>query len=91
MTADAFGVAGAPVQQHPVAVQEVLEGVADGVAQLSDVDGVHQAKASELVHAQASVKHLGEDRSPHRSGQGAGSSGGLYQDPLPSAACCHWA
>lgn len=32
--------------------------VPDGVSQLPDVDGVHHAKAFQLVHAQVPVKHL---------------------------------
>lgn len=74
MTTNSFGVAGGPVQQHPVAVQEVFKAVPDRVSQLSDVDGVHQAKAFQLVHAQISVKHLEENTSPHCSGQHPSSS-----------------
>lgn len=66
MTTNSFGVAGGPVQQHPVAGQEVFKAVPDWVSQLSDVDGVHQAKAFQLVHAQIPVKHLEENRSLFR-------------------------
>lgn len=62
-TTNCFGVAGGRVQQHPVSVQEVFKAVSDGVSQLPDVDGVHHAEALQLVHAQASVKHLEENRS----------------------------
>lgn len=68
MTTHSFGVAGGPVQQHPVAVPEVFKAVADWVAQLSDVDGVHQAEAFQLVHAEIPVKHLQENRSRYLSG-----------------------
>lgn len=66
LTTNSFGVAGGPVQQHPVAVQEVFKAVPDWVSQLPDVDGVHQAKAFQLVHAQIPVKHLEENRSLFR-------------------------
>lgn len=62
-TTDCFGVAEGPVQQHPVSLQEVPVAVPDGVTQLPDVDGVHHAKASQLVHAQVPVKHLEGSRS----------------------------
>lgn len=62
-TTNCLGVAGGPVQQHPVSAQEVLVPVPDGVSQLPDVDGVHHAKAFQLVHAQVPVKHLEGKRS----------------------------
>lgn len=68
-TTDSSGVAGAPVQQHPVAVQEVLQAVPDWESQPPDVDGVHQAEALELVRAQVPVEHLEENTSPFRSEQ----------------------
>lgn len=73
ITTNSFRVAGGSVQQHPVAVQEVFKAVPDWVSQLPDVDGVHQAKAFQLVHAQISVKHLEENRSRHCSGRHPGS------------------
>lgn len=58
-----FGVTGGGVQQHPVAVQEVLEAASDWKSKLPDVDGVHHGEALQLVHAQIPVKHLEENRS----------------------------
>lgn len=78
-TTDSFGVTGAPVQQHPVAGQEVLQAVPDWESQPPDVDGVHQAEALELVRAQVPVEHLEENTSLFRSEQcptlAAGPSG----------------
>lgn len=57
-----FGVTDGRLQEHPIAVQEFLKGVANWVSQIPDANGVHHARVSELTHTQLSVKHLEESR-----------------------------
>lgn len=57
-----FGVADGRLQEHPVAPQEFLKGVANRVSKLPDADGVHHAGVSQLAHTQLSVKQLEESR-----------------------------
>lgn len=58
ITTYSFWVTDGRLQQHPVALQEVLEGVANWESQLPDADGVQHAGVSQLTHTQLSVKRL---------------------------------
>ena len=51
----------APVDQVPVPLRELHEGVPDRVAGPSDPDRLHHARVAELAAAQLSVEHLGAD------------------------------
>ena len=42
----------------PVSLDELLEGVSDGVARTPDPDGLHHARVAQLPAAQLPVKHL---------------------------------
>lgn len=48
-----------PRHEHPVAVHELHEGVADGVPGPADADGLHHPRVPQLTHAQLPVKQLG--------------------------------
>ena len=51
----------APVDQVPVPLGELHEGVPDRVAGPSDPDRLHHARVAQLAAAQLSVEHLGAD------------------------------
>ena len=55
---DGLGVAGRRVQQHAEALQELLEGVADGEARLPDLYRLHHPGVAQLTHAQVPVEEL---------------------------------
>lgn len=54
-----FGVADGRLQEHSVASQELGKGVADGIAQFPDADGIHHAGVSQLTRTKFAVKVLG--------------------------------
>lgn len=45
-------------QKDPVATQELLKGVAHGIAGFPDADGFHHARVAQLTHAEISVEEL---------------------------------
>lgn len=57
---NSFGVTDSCLQEHPVALQEFLKGVANWIPQIPDADGVQHARVSQLTHTQLSVKDLQE-------------------------------
>ena len=52
---------GAAVDEVPVPLRELHEGVPDGVACPPDPDRLHHARVAQLAAAQLSIEHLGVD------------------------------
>lgn len=69
-----LGVTEARLQKDPVATQELLEGVAHGIAGFADADGLHHAGVAQLTHAEISVEEL-RDRACLREQVGGKRSG----------------
>lgn len=44
--------------EHPVAVDKLHEGVADGITCTPDTNGLHHTRVPQLTHTQLSVKQL---------------------------------
>lgn len=53
-----LGITEARLQKDPVATQELLKGVAHGIASFPDADGLHHARVAQLTHAEISVEEL---------------------------------
>ena len=49
------------VDEVPVTLSELHEGVSDGVASPPDPDRLHHARVAQLAAAQLSIEHLGVD------------------------------